>query len=91
MKKLIPAVKNCCWAILLLSLQALSAQADELPGEMVGRWCHLDTQWDSAAFSMLVQSDCKSGTGLNLTKTTQSYFSGSGSGAVYPDSTCTID
>jgi hypothetical protein len=75
----------------LLALPAF-AHADELPDEMVGRWCHVDTQWDSAAFGLFVQKDCKDGTGFDLTsKTTRVFFSGSISGAVYPNSRCTID
>jgi hypothetical protein len=67
------------------------AMADELPDEILGRWCHITTQWDSAAFGMFVQQ-CRTQTGLNLTKTTQSYFSGSDTGvAVFPNSTCTND
>lgn len=71
--------------------QAHAHAADDLPDEMVGRWCQLGSEWDSAAFSMFVQSDCKTGTGFNLTKTTQSYFSGTGPGAVFPNSECTVD
>jgi hypothetical protein len=77
-------------ALLALPTLAGSTHADELPDEMLGRWCHVDTQWDSAVFGMFASSHCKDGTGVNLTKTTESYFGPEPQNG-YPNATCTID
>jgi hypothetical protein len=70
----------------------LSAKAEELPDEMIGRWCAISSQWESAVFAMFAQSQCdsKDGTGFVMTKTTQSFF-GPEPQMGYPNNTCTID
>jgi hypothetical protein len=69
---------------------AAPAHADELPDAMLGHWCALNSQWDSAVFSMFSQSDCKNGTGVILTKTTETYFGPEPQNG-YPNATCTIE
>ena len=71
---------------------AAPAMADELPEAMEGRWCSIASEWDSAAFSMFIQSECngKDGTGLALTKTTLLFF-GPEPQRGFPNSHCTIE
>jgi hypothetical protein len=75
--------------VALLALAPL-AHADELPDEMLGKWCHVSTQWDSAVFGMFTQSDCKSGTGVIINKSTEQYFGPEPQNG-YPNANCTIE
>jgi hypothetical protein len=79
-------------ALLALPAFAGSAHADELPDEMLGKWCFINSKWDSAVFTLFVQSDCsgKDDTGFILTKTSERYF-GPEPQKGYPNATCTID